>query len=240
MIPSLEVLEDRAIPAAWGTSPITWSLDANLADGWGQRTYVEVRAATERAFALWEQAAPALDFLEVQGSSADVDIHLEPIDGQGYSTYWGYAMYPPDGKIILDAADSLTPAQLDWIVLHETGHSLDLRHTGNVRDVMYRFYRGQTALTAADQQAILALYANPVASSPLPVTPGTPAAPSDPETSQDPYQAYLSQYYAWLDEYYRIQAAQYAAYLQSFYGSSHETAYDFAYSWQWSITIIWW
>ena len=70
-----------------------------------------------------------------------------PFDGSG--NILAHAFYPQDGRIHFDDAESWALSHgggntdLQSVALHETGHSLGLRHSGNEDAVMYAFYDGE-------------------------------------------------------------------------------------------------
>jgi hypothetical protein len=141
----------------------------------------EARAEIRRALAEWSRVA-AVSFTPAAASGSSRAINVVfgggshgdayPFDGQGGVLAHTFYPAPPNPESIAGdmhfdgdeewvAGAALTARSVDLysVALHELGHALGLGHSDLPGSVMYPYYRRATALTAADIDAILTLYA---------------------------------------------------------------------------------
>lgn len=189
MRPTLEHLESRELLAVWSEPMhITYSLTYLRALGDLPRDVV--RAEAREAIKLFDTNVPGVKLYQVSGSGANIDLHVETIDGPG--GLWGWGQYPPDGRISIDPEEDWDLNMIRWILLHETGHALGLQHTNDTRDVMYPYYN--------EANPVLSLSNNDVATA-LVLYPSKKAAVV---TQPDSYQAYLQWYETYLRWYHDV------------------------------------
>ena len=134
------------------------------------------RATFIKSFKIWE-AASQLNIRETKDDKADILIDFKqryhkdgyPFDGQGGTL--AHAFYPHDNKGLSGDAhfDSDEPwtlkrhggVDLEWVALHEFGHSLGLGHSRIKGTIMYPWYKGykeNLTLAEDDIRGIQRLY----------------------------------------------------------------------------------
>ena len=137
---------------------------------------LDQRATFIKAFKIWE-AASQLNIRETGDDKADILINFKegyhgdgyPFDGQGGTL--AHAFYPHDNQGISGDAhfDSEEPwtlrrrdgVNLEWVSIHEFGHSLGLGHSRIKGTIMYPWYQGYTeniTLNVDDIRGIQRLY----------------------------------------------------------------------------------
>ncbi|XP_070555497.1 matrix metalloproteinase-19-like [Ptychodera flava] len=136
----------------------------------------EQRAAISRALDRWSHVTP-LTFTEVTSGHADLLIEFaEGVHSDGpYAAFDGrggvlaHAYFPEDGDLHFDDAEHFTVftsrgTDLDFVALHELGHSLGLVHSdvrGAVMQPIYPGYNPDLQLHNDDISGIQNLYGRP-------------------------------------------------------------------------------
>ncbi|XP_068684571.1 uncharacterized protein [Montipora foliosa] len=173
----------------------------------------EQRQIFKKSFDLWSKATNLRIKEDSQLADKDVDILIKfdgghhgdayPFDGQGGTL--AHAFYPHNnlglsGDAHFDDDERFTTGtsngiNLDWVAVHEFGHSLGLEHS-NVRDsIMYPWYKGyipNIQLTNDDTMGIQALYGKPSTQTPTngvtdKPTPTEPTIPVENDVCSIPY-----------------------------------------------------
>jgi hypothetical protein len=133
----------------WAQQQIRWFMGTGTPDLTGEVGAIQVALDT------WAGLIPRT-FLQT-GTSANAQLQVSfntgdhgdgfPFDGSGDTL--AHAFYPQDGRIHFDDAetwglsDGGGNTDLQTVALHEIGHALGLRHSGNEDAVMYAFYGGE-------------------------------------------------------------------------------------------------
>jgi len=139
------------------------------------------RRIFRKAFYLW-QSSSDLRIREVYSGDADIlisfvrQVHGDPYPFDGAGGTLAHAFYPHSNKGLsgdahFDNDERFTTGtsdgiNLDWVAVHEFGHSLGLEHSGVRESIMYPWYKGYIAdikLSSDDIQGIQALYPKPTA-----------------------------------------------------------------------------
>lgn len=167
----------------WHQRIITWTFRDPFRLLPNERTRQLVRSLIATAFALWENALDGrLEFHEMtvlEGSAgvrkpADVDIdilfaHGKHGDDEAFDNVGGmvaHSGYPPKGVLHLDADemwsfDGSDGVDLRYVIIHEIGHLLGLRHSRDKSSIMRKFYRSLASgmrLPSVDMVSIRRLY----------------------------------------------------------------------------------
>ncbi|XP_068705205.1 matrix metalloproteinase-24-like isoform X1 [Montipora foliosa] len=160
----------------------------------------EQRRIFKKSFDLWSKATNLRIKEDRQLADKDVDILIKfdggnhgdgyPFDGQGGTL--AHAFYPHNnlglsGDAHFDDAERFTTGtssgiNLDWVAVHEFGHSLGLEHSNVRESIMYPWYKGyhkNIQLTNDDTMGIQALYGKP-SNPPIP----TPQIPTNRVTGK--------------------------------------------------------
>ena len=125
----------------------------------------DARAAVSAALSRWSQQTN-MTFSEV-GGAADIEIRFSAIDG--FDGALGSTTLPLGGDVTLDTAEiwSASPTlpappdttDLQYVLIHELGHALGIRHSSVTNAVMYPFYGPPVRGVAVDDKvAVSALY----------------------------------------------------------------------------------
>lgn len=141
------------------------------------------RQIFKKSFDMWSAASNIRVTENPYASDKDVDIHISfvngyhedayPFDGQGGTL--AHAFYPHNnlglsGDAHFDDAERFTTGtsdgiNLDWVAIHEFGHSLGLEHSNVRESIMYPWYKGyvpDVKLTNDDILGIQQLYGKPI------------------------------------------------------------------------------
>jgi hypothetical protein len=133
----------------WTQQVIRWFMGTGTPD-----ITTEV-SAIQAALNTWSATIPRTFPQTGTSSSAQLRVSYEtgdhgdgsPFDGVG--DILAHAFYPQDGRVHFDDAemwalsDSGSRIDTQTVALHEFGHALGLRHSGNSDAVMYAFYGGE-------------------------------------------------------------------------------------------------
>jgi len=151
------------------------------------------------ALNLW-QSASRLRFTEVNSDEADILVSFVtkthgdgyPFDGEGGTL--AHAFYPHNneglsGDAHFDDDERFTTRtrdgiNLDWVAVHEFGHSLGLEHSSVLESIMYPWYRGYVPdikLNDDDVKGIQELYGELST-----ITTETPTTTEPPTTAEPP------------------------------------------------------
>jgi peptidoglycan hydrolase-like protein with peptidoglycan-binding domain len=125
----------------------------------------DARAAVSAALSRWSQQTN-MTFSEV-GGAADIEIRFSAIDG--FDGALGSTTLPLGGDVTLDTAETWSasptlPAppnttDLQYVLIHELGHALGIRHSSVTNAVMLPFYDVPVRGVAVDDKvAVSALY----------------------------------------------------------------------------------
>lgn len=140
------------------------------------------RKIFKKAFDLWSGATNLRIKEDRRAAEKDVDIHISfdtgyhkdayPFDGQGGTL--AHAFYPHNnlglsGDAHFDDDETFTTGEirgvnLDWVAVHEFGHSLGLEHSNVRGSIMYPWYQGykpNIKLTDDDILGIQGIYGKP-------------------------------------------------------------------------------
>jgi len=137
------------------------------------------RRIFRNAFHLW-QSSSDLRIREVYSGNADIlisfvrQVHGDPYPFDRAGGTLAHAFYPHSNKGLsgdahFDDDETFTTGtsdgiNLDWVAVHEFGHSLGLEHSGVQESIMYPWYKGyipDIKLSNDDIQGIQALYPKP-------------------------------------------------------------------------------
>ncbi|XP_078350865.1 macrophage metalloelastase-like isoform X2 [Oculina patagonica] len=163
----------------WKRRDITYRILNFTRDG--IPSYVQ-RRIFRNALNLW-QSASGLTIREVYGGDADILIsfvtrrHGDPYPFDRKGGTLAHAFYPHsnqglsgdahfDDDEFFTTRDPDKGVNLDWVAVHEFGHSLGLEHSNVRESIMYPWYKGyhpNIQLTSDDIQGIQALYPKPTA-----------------------------------------------------------------------------
>ncbi|VDO58071.1 unnamed protein product [Haemonchus placei] len=168
----------------WHQKVVTWSFRDPFHLLANEKSRRLVRSLIATAFALWEEALDGrLEFHEVIGFDdgsdevrkpphVDIDILFargEHGDNEAFDRNGGmvaHSEYPPKGILHLDADerwsfDGVDGVDLRYVILHEVGHLLGLRHSRKKSSVMSKYYRNLSCgmrLPSVDVRSIRRLY----------------------------------------------------------------------------------
>ncbi|WKY02623.1 hypothetical protein Q1695_016134 [Nippostrongylus brasiliensis] len=166
----------------WHKKVVTWAFRDPFRLLATDKTRQMVRSLISTAFALWEDALNgSVKFYEEEFLSddrnllkPDVDIDIlfaegehgddEPFDSTGGMV--AHSRYPPEGILHLDADemwsfDGSKGVDLRYVIIHEIGHVLGLRHSKKKSSIMSKYYRSLDTgmkLPLADIASIRRLY----------------------------------------------------------------------------------
>lgn len=156
-------------------------------------TALPFQASIRAAFDLWESVAN-IDFVEVADSMAsDIRLAWDQFDGPGgtlATAIWQYSgtttLYSEIGFDLAEswrASANYAGGGHDFyaVAVHEIGHAIGLAHVDDSGSIMYPYLSSQTGPSAADVQAIQALYGPAqllVPTAPVAPTPVSPVVPS--------------------------------------------------------------
>ncbi|KAK5984057.1 MMP protein [Trichostrongylus colubriformis] len=168
----------------WPQNIVTWSFRDPFHLLANEKSRRLVRSLIATAFALWEEALDGrLQFHEMTEANVksdevkkppDVDIDIlfargahgdnEAFDNMGGMV--AHSEYPPKGILHLDADekwsfDGSDGVDLRYVIIHEVGHLLGLRHSRRQSSVMGKYYRQLSSgmrLPSVDVQSIRKLY----------------------------------------------------------------------------------
>ncbi|MXQ09275.1 matrixin family metalloprotease [Alphaproteobacteria bacterium GH1-50] len=179
-------------PAVEGTASgqIGWSADLTGLDFSPPYTFASFEAEVDAAFTAWENVA-AVDFIEVDASSADVFFSVGVLDdvaaaGVAWISYFDYGDIGviDEGRVTMDGDRLWSPdgegpgSDFFAVALHEIGHILGLSHIFDDTEIMNPVVRVDE-LGDKDIAAIQSLYGTdgsgpeePESSTPLSVSSG--------------------------------------------------------------------
>jgi len=166
-----EPLEYKLLGSKWPKKVLTYKF-FNFTSDLSQE---EQRSAIAAAMKKWEEVTP-LKFLEQKYGKVDIELafvrgnhgHCTNFDGKGGVV--AHAFRPGSGAINGDihfddddyfTVNSYQGYNLEQIAVHELGHALGLRHSGDVNAVMYAhfgLYKPNYSLSSDDIQGIQKLY----------------------------------------------------------------------------------
>ncbi|VDL83415.1 unnamed protein product [Nippostrongylus brasiliensis] len=177
-------LSERSAEARriWHKKVVTWAFRDPFRLLATDKTRQMVRSLISTAFTLWEDALNgSVKFYEEEFLSddrnflkPDVDIDIlfaegehgddEPFDSTGGMV--AHSRYPPEGILHLDADemwsfDGSNGVDLRYVIIHEIGHVLGLRHSKKKSSIMSKYYRSLDTgmkLPLADIASIRRLY----------------------------------------------------------------------------------
>ncbi|XP_022784411.1 72 kDa type IV collagenase-like isoform X1 [Stylophora pistillata] len=169
----------------WKRTDITYRILNYTKDG---IPISQQRRIFKKAFDLW-QSASALRIREVYSGDADILIsfvrqkHGDPFAFDRRGGTLAHAFYPHNnrglsGDAHFDDDEHFTTGtkdgiNLDWVAVHEFGHSLGLEHSNVKESIMYPWYKGYVEdikLTNDDTQGIQSLYPMPTPRRIIPTT----------------------------------------------------------------------
>ncbi|PIO76196.1 Matrixin [Teladorsagia circumcincta] len=167
----------------WHQNIVTWTFRDPFHLLANQKSRRLVRSLIATAFALWEEALNGkLEFHEVtdltngdglrKPSDVDIDILFargDHGDNEAFDSIGGmvaHSEYPPKGILHLDADerwsfDGSDGVDLRYVIIHEVGHLLGLRHSRKQSSVMSKYYRNLSdgmRLPQVDVHSIRRLY----------------------------------------------------------------------------------
>ncbi|EYC19065.1 hypothetical protein Y032_0025g1149 [Ancylostoma ceylanicum] len=168
----------------WRQRVITWAFRDPFKLVVNEESRQLVRSLISTAFALWEDALGGrLEFQDAshfvnsekgltKPSGVDIDILFakgihgdkEAFDGKGNMV--AHSGYPPQGILHLDADedwsfDGSHGVDLRYVMIHEIGHLLGLRHSRKRSSIMSKYYRKLSTgmrIPQVDVQSIKRLY----------------------------------------------------------------------------------
>jgi len=133
----------------WTQQQVRWFM------GIGTPDLTAEAGAVQTALNTWASKIPRTFPATTTASNAQLQVSFQTGDhGDGFpfdgaSNILAHAFYPQDGRVHFDDAETWGlshgggKTDVETVALHETGHALGLRHSGNKDAVMYAFYGGE-------------------------------------------------------------------------------------------------
>lgn len=167
----------------WDKQNITWALSHQHYPR-DQMSYSQITDVIRRVVAVWHEAIPYLNLIEMDPRTGQPDIFIAFYYGEhGDSMAFGMGdgtvahAYPPGdspailGDIHIDMNNTWTSydntddkTSLYSVLLHEFGHSLGLMHTSNKNSIMYPLLNSEilVQIPQVDRETLLNLYHEPI------------------------------------------------------------------------------
>jgi hypothetical protein len=133
----------------WAQATLRWFLSGGTPDVTTEASIVQSALDT------WTGVIPRTFVQQASATGSHFDVSWQTGDHGDGTSFDGaghvlaHAFYPQDGRVHFDDAETWSTSHgggntdLQTVSLHELGHTLGLRHSGNRDAVMYAFYGGE-------------------------------------------------------------------------------------------------